>query len=105
MDRAALALVQVPDERLPRILFAPQRGTMPGDARTTGGHAGFTRKMHNKAWRAAPAASPAKFWRQMTVRINIESVFEQFDSQLSAALAKAALQTVPGMTTKTAFRL
>ena len=41
----------------------------------------------------------------MTVRINIESVFEQFDSQLSAALAKAALQTVPGMTTKTAFRL
>ena len=29
----------------------------------------------------------------MTVRINIESVFEQFDSQLSAAMAKAALQT------------
>jgi hypothetical protein len=61
--------------------------------------------MHNKAWRAALAASPAKFWRQVTVRINIESVFEQFDSQLSAALAKAALQTVPGMTTKTALRL
>lgn len=39
------------------------------------------------------------------MRINIESVFEQFDSQLSAALAKAALQTVPGMTTKTALRL
>ena len=39
------------------------------------------------------------------VRINIESVFEQFDSQLRAALAKAALQTVPGMTTKTALRL
>jgi hypothetical protein len=39
------------------------------------------------------------------VRINIESVFEQFDPQLSAALAKAALQTVPGMTTKTALRL
>jgi len=39
------------------------------------------------------------------VRINIESVFEQFDSQLSAAMAKAALQTVPGMTTKTALRL
>ena len=41
----------------------------------------------------------------MTVRINIESVFEQFDSQLSAAMAKAALQTVPGMTTKEALRL
>jgi hypothetical protein len=40
-----------------------------------------------------------------TVRINIESVFEQFDPQLSAALAKAALETVPGMTTKTALRL
>jgi hypothetical protein len=40
-----------------------------------------------------------------TVRINIESVFEQFDSQLSAAMAKAALQTVPGMTTKTALRM
>jgi hypothetical protein len=40
----------------------------------------------------------------VTVRINIESVFEQFDSQLSAAMAKAALQTVPGMTTKTALR-
>lgn len=39
------------------------------------------------------------------MRINIESVFEQFDRQLSAALAKAALQTVPGMTTKTALRL
>ncbi|TMH56339.1 MAG: hypothetical protein E6H53_15230 [Betaproteobacteria bacterium] len=39
------------------------------------------------------------------MRINIESVFEQFDSQLSAAMAKAALQTVPGMTTKTALRL
>jgi len=39
------------------------------------------------------------------VRINIESVFEQFDPQLSAALAKAALQTIPGMTTKTALRL
>jgi hypothetical protein len=41
----------------------------------------------------------------MTVRINIESVFEQFDRQLSAALAKAALQTIPGMTTKAALRL
>jgi hypothetical protein len=41
----------------------------------------------------------------ITVRINIESVFEQFDQQLSAALAKAALQTIPGMTTKTALRL
>jgi hypothetical protein len=41
----------------------------------------------------------------VTVRINIESVFEQFDSQLSAAMAKAALQTVPGMTTKSALRL
>jgi hypothetical protein len=40
-----------------------------------------------------------------TVRINIESVFEQFDPQLSAALANAALQTVPGMTTKSALRL
>jgi hypothetical protein len=39
------------------------------------------------------------------VRINIESVFEQFDPQLSAALAKAALQTIPGVTTKTALRL
>lgn len=39
------------------------------------------------------------------MRINIESVFEQFDPQLSAALAKAALQTIPGMTTKTALRL
>jgi hypothetical protein len=41
----------------------------------------------------------------ITVRINIESVFEQFDPQLSAALANAALQTVPGMTTKSALRL
>jgi hypothetical protein len=47
----------------------------------------------------------AKFGGRATVRINIESVFEQFDSQLSAAMAKAALQTVPGMTTKTALRL
>lgn len=39
------------------------------------------------------------------MRINIESVFEQFDQQLSAALAKAVLQTIPGMTTKTALRL
>ena len=39
------------------------------------------------------------------MRINIESVFEQFDRQLSAALAKAALQTIPGMTSKTALRL
>jgi hypothetical protein len=39
------------------------------------------------------------------VRINIESVFQQFDSQLSAALAKAALETIPGMTTKGALRL
>ena len=39
------------------------------------------------------------------MRINIESVFEQFDSQLSAAMAKAAVQTVPGMTTKAALRL
>lgn len=39
------------------------------------------------------------------MRINIESVFQQFDSQLSAALAKAALETVPGMTTKGALRL
>lgn len=41
----------------------------------------------------------------MTVRINIESVFEQFDSQLAAAMARAALQTVPGMTTKEALRM
>lgn len=39
------------------------------------------------------------------MRINIESIFEQFDPQLSAALARAALKTVPGMTTKTALRL
>ena len=39
------------------------------------------------------------------MRINIESVFQQFDSQLSAALAKAALETVPGITTKGALRL
>lgn len=39
------------------------------------------------------------------MRINIESVFEQFDRQLSAALAKAALHTIPGMTPKTALRL
>lgn len=39
------------------------------------------------------------------MRINIESIFEQFDRQLSAALAKAALQTIPGMTTKSALRL
>ena len=39
------------------------------------------------------------------MRINIESVFQQFDSQLSAALAKAALETIPGMTTKSALRL
>ena len=39
------------------------------------------------------------------MRINIESVFEQFDSQLRAAMAKAAVQTVPGMTTKMALRL
>ena len=39
------------------------------------------------------------------MRINIESIFEQFDPHLSAARAKAALQTVPGMTTKTALRL
>jgi hypothetical protein len=39
------------------------------------------------------------------VRLNIESVFQQFDSQLSAALAKAALETIPGMTTKSALRL
>ena len=39
------------------------------------------------------------------MRINIESIFEQFDPQLSAALAKAALQTIPGITTKTALRL
>ena len=39
------------------------------------------------------------------VRINIESIFQQFDSQLSAALAKAALETIPGMTTKSALRL
>lgn len=39
------------------------------------------------------------------MRINIESVFEHFDPQLSAALATAALQTIPGMTTKTALRL
>src|SRR5271169_6462166 len=42
---------------------------------------------------------------ETTVRINIESIFEQFDPQLSAALAKAALRTIPGMTTKTALRL
>ena len=39
------------------------------------------------------------------MRLNIESVFQQFDSQLSAALAKAALETIPGMTTKGALRL
>lgn len=39
------------------------------------------------------------------MRINIESIFEQFDPQLSAALAKAALKTVPGITTKTALHL
>jgi hypothetical protein len=39
------------------------------------------------------------------VRINIESIFEQFDPQLSAAMAKAALQTIPGITTKSALRL
>src|SRR5215813_5671575 len=43
--------------------------------------------------------------RHLIVRINIESIFQQFDSQLSAALAKAALETVPGMTTKGALRL
>jgi hypothetical protein len=39
------------------------------------------------------------------MRINIESVFELFDEQLSAAMAKAALDTVPGMTPKMALRM
>jgi len=39
------------------------------------------------------------------MRINIESVFELFDEQLSAAMAKAALDTVPGMTPKMALRV
>ena len=39
------------------------------------------------------------------MRINIESVFELFDEQLSAAVAKAALETVPGMTPKMALRI
>jgi hypothetical protein len=39
------------------------------------------------------------------MRINIESVFDRFDEQLSAALAKAALETVPGMTPKMALRV
>jgi hypothetical protein len=38
------------------------------------------------------------------MRINIESVFDHFDEQLSAAMAKALLDTVPGMTPKTALR-
>ena len=38
------------------------------------------------------------------MRINIESVFDHFDEQLSVALAKALLDTVPGMTPKTALR-
>jgi hypothetical protein len=39
------------------------------------------------------------------MRINIESVFELFDEQLSAAMARAALDTVPGMTPKMALRM
>ena len=39
------------------------------------------------------------------MRINIESVFERFDEQLSAAMAKAALETIPGMTPKAALRM
>ena len=39
------------------------------------------------------------------MRINIESVFDRFDEQLSAAMAKAALETVPGMTPKAALRV
>ena len=39
------------------------------------------------------------------MRINIESVFERFDEQLCAAMAKAALDTVPGMTPKMALRV
>ena len=38
------------------------------------------------------------------MRINIESVFDHFDAQLSTAMAKALLATVPGMTPKTALR-
>jgi hypothetical protein len=39
------------------------------------------------------------------MRINIESMFDRFDEQLSAAMAKAALETIPGMTPKTALRM
>jgi hypothetical protein len=60
--------------------------------------------MHNNLGRG-PGCERGNVVEAGTVRINIESVFEQFDSQLSAAMAKAALQTVPGMTTKTALRL
>jgi len=77
---------------------------MPAASGPTGGNPGFTWKMHNTCG-VAQAGVLGKVLEAGTVRINIESVFEQFDSQLSAALAKAALQTVPGMTTKTALRL
>jgi len=39
------------------------------------------------------------------MRINIESVFDRFDEQLSAAMAQAALETRPGMTPKAALRV
>jgi hypothetical protein len=39
------------------------------------------------------------------MRINIESVFDRFDDQLSAAMARAALDNVPGMTPKMALRV
>jgi hypothetical protein len=61
-------------------------------------------KMHNEG-AERPGCELGKILEAVTVRINIESVFEQFDSQLAAALAKAAVQTVPGMTTKAALRL
>ena len=39
------------------------------------------------------------------MRINIEAVFDRFDEQLSAAMAQAALETIPGMTPKAALRV
>ena len=39
------------------------------------------------------------------MRINIESVFDRFDEQLSAAMAQAALETIPGVTPKAALRV
>jgi hypothetical protein len=61
--------------------------------------------MHNGPSALSGIAGLRKVVEAVIVRINIESVFEQFDSQLRAAMAKAALQTVPGMTTKAALRL